>query len=308
MFIIKKSKNKISSLLAREINGNQIKSLSSKLAGDILRTISAKPSYPKEIAKKLNIHEQKVYYHIRNLEKSKIIEIAKQENIQGAIANFYKINSSAFFIKFEDFKENTNVSNINTDESNKFLDPFIDQGKLNAKIIVGSPDPHGPEKARSRDGYYGIDLALFLGSFLNYHPELNVKLDTETRTEDLMENLIILGGPIINTVSIKINNLSPIRFNEKDNWNIISKISGKTYYSDETGLLVKMKNPFNKKKYILWIAGKRSTGTKSVIISFLKYFKDISNGNLINNKIDAKVIEGIDMNSDGIVDDIEILE
>ena len=69
-----------------------------------------------------------------------------------------------------------------------------------------------------------------------------------------------------------------------------------------------MKNPFNKKKYILWIAGKRSTGTKSVIISFLKYFKDISNGNLINNKIDAKVIEGIDMNSDGIVDDIEILE
>ena len=69
-----------------------------------------------------------------------------------------------------------------------------------------------------------------------------------------------------------------------------------------------MKNPFNKKKYILWIAGKRNTGTKSVIISFLKYFKDISNGNLINNKIDAKVIEGIDMNSDGIVDDIEILE
>lgn len=307
MFIIKKSKNKINSLSAREIKENQIKSLSSKLARDILKIISDQPSYPKEIARKLNVHEQKIYYHIRNLEKSKIIEIVKQENIQGAIANFYKINSSAFFIKFNDFKEDTNTFSINN-EDNKFLEPFIDQGKLNAKIIVGSPDPHGPEKARSRDGYYGIDLALFLGSFLNYHPDLNVKLDTETRTEDLMENLIILGGPIINTISIKINNYSPIRFNEKDNWNITSKISGKTYYSDETGLLVKMKNPFNKKKYILWIAGKRSIGTKSVIISFLKYFNEISKGNLIDNKIDAKVIEGVDMNSDGIVDDIEILE
>ena len=224
MFIIKKSKNKINSLSVREIKDDQIKSLSSRLAREILRIISIKPSYPKEIAKKLKIHEQKIYYHIRNLEKSKVIEIVKKETVRGAIANFYKINSSAFFIKFEEFKENANLSNIGGDNTNKFLEPFIEQGKLNAKIIVGSPDPHGPEKARSRDGYYGIDLALFLGSFLNYHPDLNVKLDTETITEDLSENLIILGGPIINTIAGKINNSSPIKFNEKDNWNIISKI------------------------------------------------------------------------------------
>ena len=47
----------------------------------------------------------------------------------------------------------------------KFLEPFVKDGKLNSTIIIGSPQSHGPERARSNDGYYAIDIALFLGSF-----------------------------------------------------------------------------------------------------------------------------------------------
>ena len=39
-----------------------------------------------------------------------------------------------------------------------------------------------------------------------------------------------------------------------------------------------------------------------------KHFNEILKGNKHNEKIFAKVVEGIDLNSDGIVDDIDILE
>ena len=69
-----------------------------------------------------------------------------------------------------------------------------------------------------------------------------------------------------------------------------------------------MKNPFNNRKQILLVAGKRFSGTKATIISFLRYFNEISKGNKYNDKIHAKVVEGIDLDSDGIVDDIKIWE
>ena len=194
------------------------------------------------------------------------------------------------------------------EQPKKFLEPFIENGQLNSLIIVGSPDPHGPEKARSRDGYYGIDLALFLGTFLNYIPSLNVRLDTEIREEDLKNNLILIGGPVVNTVTGKINSKLPIRFDKKNNWTIVSDLSGKTYHSDETGIIVKIKNPFNTKKYILLVAGKRYAGTRAVMMAFLKHFKKIFSGNTHNENVLAKVVEGVDLNSDGIVDDVEVME
>lgn len=307
MFLIKKIKGGMVSLASKELKNEHIKSLSSKLAYNILKEISEIPLYPKDIARKLKVNEQKVYYHIRNLEKSGIIEIVKKENIQGTVANYYKLTAPSFSIKLKEFEATPKIKDYYEKDIN-FLEPFIIQGKFNAKIIVGSPDPHGPEKARSRDGYYGIDLALFLGTFLNYLPELSVKLDTEVHSEDLQNNLIIFGGPVVNTIAEKINNKLPIKFDKKNNWNIFSSISNEIYHTDETGIIIKMKNPFNDKKQILLLAGKRYAGTKAVIISFLKYFEEICKGNKYNNKIHAKVVEGIDLDSDGIVDDVKILE
>ena len=73
-------------------------------------------------------------------------------------------------------------------------------------------------------------------------------------------------------------------------------------------MIVKTKSPFNKDKYILVVAGKRFSGTRAAIIAFLKGFKKITNGNIHNPSIKAKVVEGIDLDSDGIIDDIEFRE
>jgi len=307
MFVIKKTQKETFSLPIKELSAKQLKHLTSELASKILKEISEIPSYPREIAKKLKVHEQKVYYHIRKLEKARIIEVAKTEVIQGTNANFYKLVEPSFLIKFKEFETTQKIMDIEP-QSGHFLEPFIEDGKLNAEIIVGSPDPHGPDKARSRDGYYGIDFALFLGTFLNYIPDLKVKLDTETTSDDLKNNLILIGGPIVNSVTEKINLKLPIRFQKEENWKIYSTISKKSYLSDESGIIVKIKNPFNHKKYILLIAGKRYAGTRAVIIAFLKHFQELSKGNKFNEKIAAKVVEGVDLNSDGIVDDIEFLE
>lgn len=307
MYVIKRTKQELSSLPAKEIDFSSIRSLSSELAQKILCMIVEDSDYPKRIAEKLNVHEQKVYYHIRNLEKARIIEITKTGTIQGASANFYKIIEPAFVIKFKDFKTTQKIKELE-EQPKSFLDPFIENGQLNSVIIIGSPDPHGPEKARSRDGYYAADLSLFLGTFLNSVTELNVKLDTETRKEDLEKNLILVGGPITNTITGKINSQLPIKFDEKNNNNIKSTLSGKVYTTDETGIIVKAKSPFNKKKHILVVAGKRHAGTRAVMIALIKHFSEIIKGNKHNNKILARVVEGVDLNSDGIVDEIEILE
>lgn len=303
MFVIEKNKNEIYSLPAREIKFGSLKNFGSELAQKILKSISEEAKYPADIAKELKVHEQKVYYHIRNMEKAGVIKIARKETKQGALANYYLLTEPAFVVKFRDLRQTQKISQFMNESS--YLEPFIKEGQLNATIIVGSPDPHGPDKARSRDGYYGIDLALFLGTFLNYVPAFNVKLDTDARENDMANNLILLGGPITNKITEKFNDKLPIKF---EKGNIMSTITNEHYPQDECGLIVKAKNPFSKDKSILIIAGKRFSGTRAAIIAFLKHFKKITAGNVHNNNIKANVVEGIDLDSDGIIDDVEFRE
>src|SRR3989344_56867 len=161
MFVIEKEKNEIFSLPAKELKFNNLKNFGTDLAQKIVKSISEEAKYPADIAKELKVHEQKVYYHIRNLEKAGIVKVVKKETKQGAVANFYALTEPAFIVKFKELQSTQKISQFRNEST--YLEPFIKNGKLDALIVVGSPDPHGPDKARSRDGYYGIDLALFLG-------------------------------------------------------------------------------------------------------------------------------------------------
>lgn len=303
MFVIEKDKNEIYSLPAKEIKFNNLKNFGTELAQKILKSIADEAKYPADIAKELKVHEQKVYYHIRNLEKAGVIKVVKKETKQGAVANYYALTEPSFVVKFKELEFTQKISQFRNESA--YLEPFIKNGKLDALIVVGSPDPHGPDKARSRDGYYGIDLALFLGTFLNYVPEFNVKLDTDIRENDFDNNLIILGGPITNKTMERFNDKLPIKF---ENGNIKSTITNESYPHDECGMIVKVKNPINKDRSMLIVAGKRFAGTRAAIIAFLKHFKKITSGNMHNKNIMANVVEGVDLDSDGIVDDVEFRE
>jgi len=305
MFAVKKDKNGVYSLPIQEIRAEDANVLSSDLAIRILRLLVEKPMYPKEIARSLKVNEQKVYYHIRNFEKAGIVSVASQESKQGAMAKYYRLEHPGFVVLFKELEESSEVANLKSESP--FLSPFIRDGQLDALFVVGSPDPHGPEKARSRDGYYGIDLGLFIGTFLNYVPTFSVRLDTEVKEAELKNNLILIGGPIVNSVTGRVNEHLPIKFDVEKKL-IESTISKKSYPNDEIGIVVLAKNPFNKEKSILVIAGKRYSGTRAAIIAFLKHFKELTAGNSHNSRLKARVVEGIDRDSDGIVDDVEFLE
>jgi DNA-binding transcriptional ArsR family regulator len=306
MFVVNKEKNEVRSIPAKEISPENAKHLSSPLAVKILKILSERPAYTIEISKKLKVNEQKVYYHIRCLEKAGIVRLLKSEDVKGATAKYYELEKPSFVVRFGNFEAANKMIHAGSESS--FLSPFIKDGQLDAVFIVGSPDPHGPDKARSRDGYYGIDLALFLGTFLSYVPAFTVKLDTDVRTEDLRENLILVGGPVVNKIVEKVNSKLPIRFEKKDSWNIHSGVSGHIYTTDETGIIVKARNPFNPEKSILLLAGRRYSGTRAAIIAFLKNFREITKGNVHDRNVFAKVVEGTDLDSDGIVDDVEFRE
>lgn len=307
MYIVKKEKGTVLSLPSSELKGAHAKAISSRLAQLILQELSHGPNYPSKIAKSLKANGQRIYYHIRKLEKSGIIRKCKEDVKNGVLVNYYSLSSPSFFIRFDDFKEAQKLIEMN-DSHKGFLDPFIVDGKLDALIIVGSPNPHGPSKARARDVNIGIEFALFLGTFLNHIPTSNVRLDIDVKSSDLMNNLIIIGGPRVNRVTSQFNDKLPIFFDEANSYSLKSAITGKLYPESECGLVVKAKNPFDKSKSILVIGGKGYPGTRASILAFIKGFDELAGGNKKNNKKMARVVEGLDCNSDGIIDGIEFRE
>ena len=303
MKIIEEKNNIVSELKTSELNLSDLAILKNELAMKIIKILSEENLYPKQIAKKLNIHEQKIYYYIKKLEGSKIIKIIDKVNIQGSFANIYTTTSDSFFVKIKDLKK----SNIEY-KTNKSLEPFIEEGKLNCLIVVGSPDSHGKNKARAKDGHTAIELALFLGKYVNNITTDIVRLDTEITTEEIKgNNLILVGGPNVNSIFEKINEKLPIKFS-KTQRGINSEITKKNYPEDEIGLVGKIINPFNNKKEILFFAGNRQSGTKASILFFTRYFEDFNKTNRFDKNTNIRIVEGIDLNSDGIIDDIEILE
>lgn len=275
------------------------------LARKILEKIAKEPMYPAAVAKQLNIHEQKIYYHIKRLEKAGIIVVKKEEMINGSTAKYYALAAPVLCTVIGELQETSKTQYLSPDEE-RFLSPFIKDGVLNALIVTGSPDPHGPEKARSRDGYYGIDLAFFLGKYLQYTPRMSTKLDTEFREEDWKNNLILFGGPITNRVVNKINDKLHIYFDENNA--LCSKLTKQIYVADEIGVIQKIRNPFAEGKWILMIAGKRYTGTRAAITAFYTAFDELLKGNRAKPQIYATVVEGIDLDSDGLIDAVEIRE
>ncbi len=308
-WIVEHKDGKHHSLPAKIVEPKHAKSALSPLAWRILQSLSGKPTYPKDLSRRLKVHEQKVYYHIRNLEKSGLVKVIKQENTNGITTKFYSLVEPAFALLLKDTEPSPKLFSLNKGHEN-FLFPFVSDGNLNALVVLGSPEPHGPSKVRAEDGPYSINLGLFFGTFLNYVPKACIKLDTEVREEDLKNNLILIGGPAVNKIVEQVNEGLPIRFVKKGSYYtaVFSSITNKLYSEDENGIVLKAKNPYEKNKHILVVAGRRANGTKAAILSFIHKFDELCAGNNKRPNVMAKVVEGLDMDSDGVIDAVEIKE
>ena len=163
-------------------DAQDLKMILDKLSWKILTMLAQEAMYPLEIARKLGVHEQKVYYHIRKLERSGAITVEREEKKKGATAKYYRAVSQAFGIEFpQGYKTMQRPSLIGVSQQiHSFFKEFINEnGAFEGKIVVGSPTPHGPFKTSARDGHYAAHLTFFLGQFAKMPEEFAIKLDVD---------------------------------------------------------------------------------------------------------------------------------
>jgi DNA-binding transcriptional ArsR family regulator len=295
----------------------KLKMILNRLSWNILVMLSEKEMYPLEIAKKLNIHEQKVYYHIRKLAKAGAITIAREEEKKGAIAKYYKAVAPAFGIELpQEYRTIESLSLLSMDEQiQKFFKEFVRQdGIFEGKIVVGSPTPHGPFKTSARDGHYASYLTFFLGQFARMPEEFAIKLDVDVKAEkEEKNNLILVGGPGTNLLTQELNEYLPIRFNMQPSADgflfggLVSRKTSNVYTADAAGLVAKISNPWDKTKQVIVLAGNKAVGTKACVLALTNFWKKTLKG-YGGEATFARVIQGFDLDGDGKVDSIEVLE
>ena len=293
----------------------KLKSVLNKLSWKILQLLSEQEMYPMEVARKLRVHEQKVYYHIRKLTKAGAITVVREEEKKGAVAKYYKAAFPAMGIELPFGYQTINgfpVTNIN-EKMKQFLSPIIKDGVFDGKIVVGSPDPHGPFKAKARDGHYAAYLTLFLGQVVTLPEDFLIKLDVDVKAEkEENNNMILVGGPGTNLITQELNEFLPIRFNMMPSEHgfllggLISEKTQKVYTADNMGLIAKIANPWNKDKKVVVLAGNKAVGTKACVLALTKFWKKTLRN--FSDESFAVVIQGFDLDGDGKVDSIEVLE
>jgi len=276
----------------------------------ILSELSREEKCARDLATEFAASEQVICYHLRELERLGLITLERTEKRRGAIAKYYRAEPKAIAVIPSTTTLRGRVSNLIslTDSASKLLNPFISQGRFNGFIVLGSPDAHGIFRSRARCGDRATDLALFIGSLLPLTRESIVRLDTEISQRELSSNLITIGGPKVNTLTASVNETLPITYELSGQSMMISRISGKTYAQEDEGAIQMVVNPNDQNSRVLVIAGNTYLGTRAAVLAFVKYTEDIAKGNSLNNNVIARVVSGHDVNSDGLVDDVEFLE
>lgn len=267
----------------------ELKAACSPLAQRILQLLAKQGAYNSEIAHELDLPEQRIHYHIRRMLAAGLIREAERVEVGGVVAKRYALAAPAFTMLLGSAEERPDLP----ERIAGLLDPFVSAGRAAFRIIVGSPDAHGPYRARARDGSFAADLTLYLGSMLQSPPKSVVRFDTECAPKDLKENLIVIGGPIVNTVTLDINPHLPIQFSE----------DGKRLaaHEEDAGLIARIPNPYNPVRQLLLLAGVRQQGTRSAVLACITMSEAVLSR-------PATIVTGWDANSDGIIDTVRIVD
>jgi hypothetical protein len=295
----------------------KLKMILGGISWKILLALSEKEMYPLQLAKKLGIHEQKIYYHIRKLAWAGAIVVAREEEKKGATAKYYQPVSAAFGIELsQEYGATTRVSMLSMNKNlREFFKEFVKKDEsFEGKIVVGSPLPHGPFKTSAIDGHYSSYLTFFLGQFVRMPDEFAIKLDVDMKAEkEERSNLILVGGPGTNVLTQEINDSLPVKFIMHPSeqgfllGGMVSKRTSAIYGADTAGLIAKIINPWDSTKSIIVLAGNKAVGTKACVLALTNFWKKTLR-NYHGEDTFATVIQGFDLDSDGKVDSIEVLE
>ncbi|MFX0211081.1 MAG: helix-turn-helix domain-containing protein [Candidatus Hodarchaeota archaeon] len=282
----------------------------------ILKQLCKQDMYPAELAKELNESQQNIYYNVRKLLDAGLIKVTGGKEVRGGQAKLFRTRADAIMLELQMSRSGGERGQLipagvmrGTETRERvlnFFSGFIKTNFLSARIVVGSPDPHGPYKACARDGHFAVHLAHFLGQFSVNPFDFTVSLDVEVLARKPESPLIVVGGPITNLVAMNVNEYLPVKFTETQPFGLNSKKTGRTYVADTIGMICKIKDPENSRREIITLAGVKRSGTRAAVLALTNF-----NEKLLSGKLEApfsRVVEGIDVSGNGQVDSISILE
>ncbi len=278
-----------------------LKALTHPIRGRILDELAESPKYPMQIAKKLKLHEQAVYYHIRKLKDEGLVEKSESE-VVGA-PEFYTVSKTAFSIIPKYVRPLKSAINLHDYlKIPGIFEGFVENQKINCKIVVGAAFPHGSLKRSMKSGFLAGEIGAVVG---RYGAITDRVCHTDMDIRDKKDNFIVIGGFHVNTLQHELNKYQPVKFNDNGT-KIISTVSGDEYSEPETGFVCRFRNPFDRTKSVIALAGIESSGTRAAVLAFVKYFSRIESGNMYNKNIIAKIVEGVEQN--GQIVDVRFVE
>ncbi|MEM0349222.1 MAG: hypothetical protein QXE96_04085 [Candidatus Caldarchaeum sp.] len=284
-----------------------LRALSTPTAWKVLRAF-VDDNYISRAASQTGLSKQLVSMHVTRLVRAGLLKEVGGSVHRGGYARIYRTTSSglAFVYSRRCWKKNHQARRM-PEQLAKFLTPIITDGILDGLVVVGSPHPHGPFRAVATDGHYGFQLGLFLGKYIASQKDFAVRLDVDVKSEKLYtENLLLIGGPGTNLITAEINKEMPIYFLENNYWGGL--VSPKAVYTSEfTGLVAKTVNPFNQSKQVIVLAGLRAAGTKAAVIALTNHWQSLLSSYTGQERW-AAVVEGLDLDGDGKIDSVNVLE
>lgn len=289
---------------SENLDEDKIKALSDVTRREIIRLLSGEEKYPREVARELDLEKQKTYYHFQKLKDAGLIEKTREKNVSGGSATFYTTSAPAY--SFDTGLEGEKIFRPGIDSNAKnLLRPFVKNGKVRGRIVVGSPEQHGPDRVQARDGHLSGEIGLEVGKFGESNGR-NVFLDTEIVRDSLFEDsMILIGGVLTNTLTRRYNEAFPVSFEGEDFPYREIKTPDSSYSEDSIGVIAKTENPENEDESVFLVAGVRSSGTEAAVLAF----KNLES--LVDNYRRGDfyaVVQGLDLDGDGEIDDYEVIE
>jgi len=298
--ILEEDKEGYLKLESLELSDEMIDSIRDETRREILLKLADKPVYPAELSRKLGVSKQKIYYHVENLAEAGLIEEERSKNVSGGTATVYKTSADAVHFKF---KEGEKSGITPASESTEMF--LSTAGTDDLSVVVGSPDEHGPDRVRARDGHLAGEIGLRLGKY--FDPEnISIVEDVDlVRDEDFNRNMIFLGGVLTNTVSKRFNEYFPANFTGTSFPYREISTPESSYTEENIGVIAKTGHPENSDKSIFMVAGVRNKGTKAAVYAFKNLetiIEDYREGEFY------AVVRGLDLDGDGEVDSFETVE
>ena len=214
-------------LPAKQIDEKGLKALEDEQRRKILNMVSERDMTVSELVSELDMGRQTLYYNLEKLQEGGLI------TSEGSRPKYFSSDIAAYYFRPENVEPEKNP--LMLENVPDILEGFVEDRKIDARVIVGAPYPHGEHDRRHKNAYKAGEITAILGNYGRKRQQL-IYMDTEVDEKIRERPLISVAGPLVNTLTDELNSEMPAKFTEGHD-RIITENS--TYSGDETGFIAK---------------------------------------------------------------------